>query len=122
MTTTLLAALVFSVVGMETLLHLPLKRLATKLSKNLKGPAKVITSTELSDDQKQKLLLGYSWSLLQNTLKLCLLLAVWAIPLALVFLGAHYIFGFSAETFQETGFIVGSLVLATGYSLVRRRG
>lgn len=112
---------VLTLVACEVFLRLPFRRLVQDVVVNSSKAGRVLRSDRISDQWKEKVLLHYSFKIGSGSLVLALCLVCVVLPFAIA---GPFLEGglteMSARMMSPPG-VVGMLILAAGYILIRRK-
>jgi hypothetical protein len=110
-----------TVLAVELFLRLPIVATARRLLGTARKAQRTIRSTRVSDHWKEKVLLAYAGRPFVSSLLVCGLIVLAVLPLLLLAMtGAWLGIDVAGRMMQATGIAV-SVVVASGYIMLRRR-
>jgi len=118
---TLVSAGILGIVSAELLLRLPVADSLKKMAGVARKSLETVKSSEIPEDQKQRLLLGCAWDSFSGTCRLAVWLLSLAAGVATVFWLLARLFAHEPQLIYDPVYLIVATVTAIIYAILRKR-
>lgn len=115
------SSVILGVIAVEILLRLSILATARNVLAASQNSLRVIRSTYMPEEQKQRILLQYSWRSFSNTCVLALQLIILAIGIAGMFWVLAKLFSIKNTMIYDASFLTTTTIASVVYAILRKR-